>query len=101
MGVALQRQFVRLQAEADVPRMRVHDLRHTGASLLLAAGVHVKVVSDMLGHSTIKMRLDTYRHVVPGLEEAAADQLGAMLWGGPDKTPNTLTIISEPLSSKI
>lgn len=42
-----------------MPRMRVHDLRHTGATLLLASGVHVKVVSEMLGHSSIKVTLDT------------------------------------------
>ena len=75
----LQRQFVKMQAEAGAPYMRVHDLRHTGATLLLAAGVNVKIVSDMLGHSSIKMTLDTYGHAVPGLEEAAASQLGAML----------------------
>ncbi|MHB8618647.1 MAG: site-specific integrase, partial [Chloroflexota bacterium] len=75
----LQRQFLKMQEEASVPRMRVHDLRHTGATLLLAAGVHVKVVCDMLGHSSVKMTLDTYGHAVPGLTEAAANVLGNLV----------------------
>ncbi len=78
----LQRQFLRMQAEATVPRMRVHDLRHTAATLLLGAGVHVKIVSEMLGHSSVKMTLDTYGHAVPGLTEAAAKQLGELLSPG-------------------
>ena len=75
----LLRNFDRMLTEANVPRMRVHDLRHTGATLLLAAGVHVKVLSELLGHSSIKVTLDTYGHAVPGLAEAAADRLGQLL----------------------
>ncbi|SRR5581483_11192058 len=75
----LARNFEKMLVEANVPRMRVHDLRHTGATLLMAAGIHVKVVSEMLGHSSIKMTLDTYGHAVPGLAEAAADRLGQLL----------------------
>lgn len=50
----------------------MHDLRHTAASLLLAKGVHPKVVQDLLGHSTISLTLDTYSHVTPGLSEQVA-----------------------------
>lgn len=46
-------------------KVRVHDLRHTNASLLLAAGVHAKVIFERLGHSTISLTLDTYSHVLP------------------------------------
>ena len=52
--------------------MRLHDLRHTHATLMLKAGVHPKIVSERLGHSTVAFTLDTYSHVVPGLQEAAA-----------------------------
>jgi hypothetical protein len=52
---------------AGLPRVRVHDLRHTTASVLLEVGVHPKVVQDLLGHSTIAVTLDTYSHVAPGL----------------------------------
>jgi integrase len=96
----LQRQFLKMQGEAGLPHMRVHDLRHTAATLLLAAGVHVKVVSEMLGHSTVKMTLDTYGHAVPGLTEAAANRLGELLSGRVTSDVTRLTI-SEPLSSKI
>lgn len=56
-----------LLAEARLPRIRVHDLRHTTATVLLEAGVHPKVVQDLLGHSTIAVTLDTYSHVAPAL----------------------------------
>ena len=52
--------------------IRFHDLRHTHASLMLAQGVHPKIVSERLGHSTVGITLDTYSHVTPGLQESAA-----------------------------
>jgi len=58
---------------------RFHDLRHSYASLMLAAGVHPKVVSEALGHSTVAITLDIYSHVTPGLQEAAAKQLDSVL----------------------
>jgi len=58
---------------------RFHDLRHTYASLMLAAGVHPKIVSEALGHSTVAITLDIYSHVTPGLQEAAAKQLDSVL----------------------
>ena len=58
---------------------RFHDLRHTYASLMLAAGVHPKIVSEALGHSTVAITLDIYSHVTPGLQEAAAKQLDFLL----------------------
>ena len=51
---------------------RLHDARHTHASLLLRQGVHPKIVSERLGHASISITLDTYSHVLPGLQEAAA-----------------------------
>ena len=58
---------------------RFHDLRHSYASLMLAAGVHPKIVSEALGHSTVAITLDIYSHVTPGLQEAAAKQLDSVL----------------------
>jgi len=60
-------------------RARFHDLRHNYASLMLAAGVHPKIVSEALGHSTVAITLDIYSHVTPGLQEAAAKQLDSVL----------------------
>ena len=52
--------------------LRFHDLRHTHATLMLKSGVHPKIVSERLGHATVAFTLDTYSHVVPGLQEAAS-----------------------------
>ena len=59
--------------------VRFHDLRHSYVSLMLAAGVHAKIVSEALGHSTVAITLDIYSHVTPGLQEAAAKQLDSLL----------------------
>jgi integrase len=64
---------------AGLPEIRFRDLRHTHASLLLAAGVHPKVVQERLGHSQISLTLDTYSHVIPSLQTEAADQFEAIL----------------------
>jgi integrase len=61
-----------LLRRSGLPDIRFHDLRHTCATLLLTKGVHPKIVSEMLGHSSIAITLDTYSHVIPGLGEAAA-----------------------------
>jgi integrase len=62
-------------ANAGLQRIRFHDLRHTAATLLLQAKVHPKVVQEMLGHSTIVLTLDTYSHVIPGIQEEAASEM--------------------------
>ena len=59
--------------------MRFHDLRHTCASLLLAAGTHPKVVQERLGHATVSITLDTYSHVVASLQREAADRIDELL----------------------
>ena len=60
-----------LAARAGIKVIRLHDARHTHASLMLKQGIHPKVVQERLGHSTISITLDTYSHVAPGLQEAA------------------------------
>jgi integrase len=59
--------------------LRLHDLRHTHATLMLKSGVHPKIVSERLGHATVAFTLDTYSHVVPGLQEAAAKAFDEVL----------------------
>ena len=61
-----------LAAKAGVKVIRLHDARHTHASLMLKQGVHPKIVQERLGHATISITLDTYSHVAPGRQEAAA-----------------------------
>ena len=75
----LTHNFARIARRAGVPGTRFHDLRHTFASLMLLAGVHVKVVSEMLGHSSVAFTLDVYSHVIPGLQEAAGKRLDEVL----------------------
>lgn len=74
--------FQKLVAEAGVPRIRLHDLRHTHASIALAAGVDIKVVSDRLGHSSTSITQNLYMRVVPDVARTAADAIAAMLDGG-------------------
>jgi integrase len=69
----------RLLLEAELLHVRVHDLRHTTASTLLEAGVHPKLVQDLLGHSTIAVTLDTYSHVTPALHDQAVHELQQLL----------------------
>ncbi|MCC6642425.1 MAG: site-specific integrase [Deltaproteobacteria bacterium] len=75
-----RRSFKPLLARAGLPQTtRFHDLRHSAATLLLAQGVHPKIVQERLGHSTIALTLDTYSHVLKGLGAEAASKLDAIL----------------------
>lgn len=74
------RSFQSLTKRAGLRRIRVHDLRHTAASLLLAQGVPARVVMEILGHSQISVTLDTYTHVDPELNRVATDRMEAALW---------------------
>ena len=71
--------FQALAKQAGLPVIRLHDLRHTNASLALAAGVDVKVVSDRLGHATTAITADLYTHVDRGVGRAAADRIASLL----------------------
>jgi integrase len=77
----LSQRFAGLVRRAGLPPMRFHDLRHTHATLLLARGVHPKVVSERLGHASIAITLDVYSHVLPTQQEEAARDLDAWLSG--------------------
>jgi site-specific recombinase XerD len=84
----IQSAYARLQAGGLSPRTvfqthavlhRVHDLRHTTATVLLEAGAHPKLVQDLLGHSTVALTLNTYSHVTSGLSREAARTMDAVL----------------------
>jgi integrase len=64
--------FARWSATIDVPKIRLHDLRHTYATLALKAGMHPKLVSERLGHATVGITLDLYSHVTPSIARQAA-----------------------------
>ena len=71
--------FARRISRVEVCRIRLHDLRHTHATHLLAAGVNVKVVSERLGHASVAFTLDVYAHVLPGQQAEAAAAAAALV----------------------
>ena len=77
---AISLAFRRAVKAAGVPEIRLHDLRHSHASLLLAAGVNPKVVSERLGHSSVAFTLDTYAHVIPGMQPEAAELFDGLVF---------------------
>lgn len=76
---SVSQRFATLVKTAGLAPLRFHDLRHTSATLMLSAGVHPKVVSERLGHSGVSITLDTYSHVLPGIQEQAASLLDDLL----------------------
>ena len=77
----VRRAFYGIVRDAGLDHLRIHDLRHTAATLMLRAGVNPKVVSERLGHATVSITLDTYSHVLPDLQREAAAALDAILVG--------------------
>jgi integrase len=68
-------------ASAGIRNIRLHDLRHTAASLLLSEGVHPRLVMETLGHSQIGLTMNTYSHVMPSLLGPVADSMERAIWG--------------------
>ena len=79
--IGFSKSFDRIVRDAELPRIRLHDLRHSYATLALKAGVHPKVVSERLGHSTIAITLDLYSHVAQGLDADAAELIASRIYG--------------------
>ncbi|TCS80341.1 site-specific integrase [Tepidibacillus fermentans] len=75
----LSRGFNKIIKKAEITPIRFHDLRHTHATLLLEQGVHPKIVSERLGHSSINITLDTYSHVLPNMQEEAANKFDDLI----------------------
>ena len=71
--------FKPLLRSADLPAIRLYDLRHTAATLSLVAGVSPKVISEQLGHASVAFTLDVYSHVLPHMQDAAAEKVQALL----------------------
>ena len=87
--------FGKLIKKAGLPHIRFHDLRHTHATLMLKGGVHPKIVSERLGHANIGITLDTYSHVVPGLQEAAALRFDALIRSETEESENVCKMFAE------
>ena len=75
----MSKRFGELVSGLEVPRVSLHGLRHTWASLALQAGVNPKVVSERLGHASVAFTLDRYSHVMPGMQEDAAAAVAALI----------------------
>ena len=69
------RHFEPLLNNAELPRIRFHDLRHTCATILLMAGKHPRYVQELLGHASINITLDTYSHVIESMDGGLADAM--------------------------
>ena len=81
-----QQDFVRILKAAGLPTtFRLYDLRHTAATLALAAGVPPKIVSEMLGHVSAAFTLDVYSHVLPHMQDSAVEKVEALLRRGKRK----------------
>jgi integrase len=78
----VRRDFKNLLEKAGIGRVRVHDLRHLCASLLVSQGVHPRVIMGILGHSQISLTMNTYSHLMPGSNRAAAETLDGVLGPG-------------------
>ena len=80
-GNGLRLDFKAIVEKANLPKtLRLYDLRHTCASLMLASGVNIKVISERLGHGSAKMTLDIYTHTQPGMQEEATARLEAVIF---------------------
>jgi integrase len=77
----VRRQFQQLLADAGLPHMRFHDLRHSAATILMSMGVPAKVVQEILGHANISMTLGIYSHVLPGMQDDAMGKWDDLLGG--------------------
>ncbi len=76
----LLREFKSICASAGLGDWHIHELRHSAASLMLAMGVPIQVVSEVLGHASIRMTADVYGHILAPDRQAAADAMGRVLW---------------------
>ena len=82
---SLTRAFRTFMRRHRLPQIRLHDLRHSHATHLLAAGVHPKIAQERLGHSSISITLDTYSHVMPGMQEDAVAKVDAAIQAAMNK----------------
>jgi len=81
IGNLRKRYFEKIVKDAGLPKIRLYDLRHTSATMLLSEGEHPKVVSERLGHASIVLTLDTYSHVLPNMQKQATAKMGKLMFG--------------------
>jgi len=103
--------FQRIAAAARLPPIRLHDLRHTAASLALQAGVPMKVVSEQLAHSSLAITADTYTSVLPAVAHAAAEAVadavprarraGEGSWNDPTAKPLAVRLQTDPQEGSV
>jgi len=97
-GPTVTHRFQQALKKANLPRMRFHDLRHTCATLLLAQGVHPRLVMEILGHSQIAVTMNTYSHVIPAMQREIADSMDAILT--PVAGPVATSVATSPKTEK-
>jgi site-specific recombinase XerC len=101
----LNHRFQRLAKLAQLPKVRFHDLRHTAATLLLAQGVHPRLIMETLGHSSITLTMNTYSHVIPAMQAEVAAQMDGILAPRAAKqaVPTEVSTrgISEPVATSV
>lgn len=97
----LFKHFKSLLKQAALPDIRFHDLRHTAATLMLQQGIHPKVVQERLGHADISLTLRTYSHVLPDIQEEAAEKFDLLLVSPESKMNSDRVFISQADSPKI
>ncbi len=83
LGNVLRNQFYRLLADAGLPRMHFHDLRHSAATILISMGVPPNVVQKLLGHSDIAITLGVYGAVLPSMQQDVADKMDDLFGSNP------------------
>ena len=86
-----------LTANVGAKVIRLHVAQHTHASLMLRQGIHPKIVQERLGHSSIAITLDTYNHVAPGLQQAAANRFDEVL----SPKYNDKVLVGSPVSKSV
>ena len=77
---SLTQKWERFIAKYHLPHIRLHDLRHSNATAMIAAGINAKVVQHRLGHANVSITLNTYTHVLPEMDQEAADKLNQALF---------------------
>jgi integrase len=90
--------FERNVKAAGLPRIRLHDVRHSYATAALAAGIPAKVISERLGHASVAFTLQVYGHVLPGMDADAAATVAELILGGTQKGPGT--VVPDPSANK-
>ena len=90
---SLTQKWERFVAKHHLPHIRLHDLRHSNATAMIAAGINAKVVQHRLGHANISITLDTYTHVLPEMDQEAAEKLNQSLFSSAQPMPSQKYII--------